>query len=76
MFSEAEQGKPERMAYSIPDAAWVLGDVSQNHVRNLLGAKALDKVRVGRRVMVTAASIRRFLDAGGTAQIGSEREAA
>lgn len=74
MLSGSEHGKPERMAYSIPDAAWVLGDVSQNHVRNLLGAKVLDKVRIGRRVMVSAASIKRFLDSGGTSR--GEREAA
>ncbi len=69
----SEQAKPDKMAYSIPDAAWVLGDVSQNHVRNLIRDKVLDRVRIGRRVMVTAASIKRLLEAGGT---GTEREAA
>jgi hypothetical protein len=66
MLNGSGQEKPERMAYSIPDAAWVLGDVSQNHVRNLLGAKVLDKIQIGRRVMVSADSIKRLLAAGGT----------
>ncbi|MGI9069126.1 MAG: helix-turn-helix domain-containing protein [Pyrinomonadaceae bacterium] len=73
MMNAGEQGKPDKMAYSIPDAAWVLGDVSPNHVRNLIKDKALDKIRIGRRVLVTAASIKRLLEAGGTP---SEREAA
>lgn len=70
----SEQDKPERLAYSIPDAAWVLGDISQNHVRNLIKDKALDRVEIGRRVMVTTASIRRLLETGGTTD--SDREAA
>jgi helix-turn-helix protein len=74
MLSGSEQDKPERMAYSIPDAAWVLGDVSANHVRNLISGGALDKVRIGRRVMVSADSIKRLLAAGGTAS--GEQEAA
>ena len=69
-----EQARPNRMAYSIPDAAWVLGDVSQNHVRNLISAGSLEKVRIGRRVMVTASSIQKLIDAGGTDE--SDREAA
>ncbi len=69
-----KQARPGKLAYSIQDAAWVLGDISQNHVRNLIKDKALDRVRIGRRVMVTAASIRRLLDVGGTN--GTEREAA
>ncbi len=74
MLNVNEQIRPDKMAYSIPDAAWVLGDVSPNHVRNLIRDKALDKIRIGRRVMVTAASIKRLLQTGGTN--GSEREAA
>jgi hypothetical protein len=73
MLSVSEQGRPEKMAYSIAETAWVLGDVSQNHVRNLISAGSLEKTRLGRRVMVTAASIKRLLEAGGT---GTEREAA
>jgi hypothetical protein len=71
-MSETEQERPEKMVYSIPDTAWVLGDVSQNHVRNLIEEKVLDKIQIGRRVMVTAESIKRLLKAGGT----SERKAA
>jgi len=74
MLNVNEQIRPDKMAYSIPDTAWVLGDVSPNHVRNLIKDKALDKIRIGRRVMVTAASIKRLLETGGTN--GSEREAA
>ncbi len=74
MLNASDEAKPDKMAYSIPDAAWVLGDVSPNHVRNLIRDKALDKIRIGRRVMVTAASIKRLLETGGTN--GSEREAA
>ncbi len=73
MLNASDQGKPDKMAYSIPDAAWVLGDVSAGHVRNLIKDKALDRIQIGRRVMVTAASIRRLLEAGGTE---SEREVA
>lgn len=72
MLGANGQEKPDKMAYSIPDAAWVLGDVSPNHVRNLIRDKVLDQVRIGRRVLVTAASIRRLLENGGTV----EREAA
>jgi len=60
------QEKPEKLAYSIPDAAYVLGEVSLNHVRNLIRDKKLDYVRIGRRVLVTADSIRRLLADGGT----------
>lgn len=63
---DSENGKPERLAYSIPDAAYVLGDLSQNHVRNLIKEKILDKVKLGRRVMVSAASLRRLIENGGT----------
>ncbi len=66
MLAASEQDKPEKLAYSIPDTAWVLGDVSENHVRNLLDAKVLEKVRIGRRVLVSADSIKRLLAAGGT----------
>ncbi len=66
MLRTSEQEKPDKLVYSIPDTAWVLGDVSQNHVRNLIEEKALDRVQIGRRVMVTASSIKRLLDAGGT----------
>ncbi|CAN5460439.1 hypothetical protein BH20ACI3_BH20ACI3_41920 [soil metagenome] len=66
MSNASDQGKPDKMAYSIPDTAWVMGDVSQNHVRNLLRDKVLDGVRIGRRRLVTAASIRRVMEAGGT----------
>lgn len=68
MLSVGEQskGRPERLLYSIQDAAWVLGNVSQNHVRDLIKEKVLDKVTIGRRVMVSADSIRRLLAAGGT----------
>jgi hypothetical protein len=64
VLSESEQERPDKMVLSIPDAAWVLGDVSQNHVRNLIKEKTLDKVQIGRRVMVTADSIRRLVKAG------------
>jgi Helix-turn-helix domain len=74
MLSSKQRDKPDKLAYSIQDAAWVLGDVSTNHVRNLIKDRALDKIRIGRRVMVTAASIKRLLEAGGTSN--SEREAA
>jgi len=73
MLNVNDEQRPDRMAYSISDAAWVLGDVSPNHVRNLIKDKALDRIRIGRRVLVTAASIKRLLDAGGT---NSEQEAA
>jgi hypothetical protein len=74
MLEANDQDKPERMAYSISDAAWVLGDVSQNHVRNLISEGALDKIQIGRRVMVSTLSIKRLLAAGGTAN--GEKEAA
>ncbi|HAF13093.1 MAG TPA: hypothetical protein DCK93_01375 [Blastocatellia bacterium] len=66
MLSESDRERPDKMLYSIPDAAWVLGNVSQNHVRDLLNEEVLDRVRIGRRVMVTAESIKRLLDTGGT----------
>lgn len=73
MTERNEVGNRDKLAYSIPDAAYVLGEVSQNHVRNLIRDKALDKVCIGRRVMVTADSIRRLLEKGGTS---SEQAAA
>jgi hypothetical protein len=70
----SRQEKPEKLVQSIPDAAWLMGNVSHNHVRNLLDEKVLDEVRIGRRRMVSTASIKRLLEAGGSG--GSERAAA
>ncbi len=64
-MSNSSDGAPERIAYSIPHTAWVLGDVSIGHIRNLIKAKTLDEVRIGRRVMVSAASIKRLVEVGG-----------
>ncbi len=69
MIEEREagsNGKPDKLAYSIPEAAYVLGDVSQNHVRNLIRDKQLDKVMVGRRILVSASSLKRLIERGGT----------
>ncbi len=63
---EHGNSRPDKLAYSISEAAYVLGDVSPNHVRNLIRDKALDKVMVGRRVLVSAASVRRLIENGGT----------
>jgi len=59
----------DRLAYSIPEAARALS-VSQNHIRNLLKSKTLDRVKIGRRVTVTAASLRRLVESGGTTESG------
>jgi excisionase family DNA binding protein len=66
VLNETEQSKPEKLAFSIPETAWVLGDVSQNHVRNLISEGSLRKVQIGRRVMVSADSIKQLIEAGGT----------
>lgn len=50
----------ERMAVSIPDAAWTLS-VSENHVRNLIERGQLKRVSLGRRVLVTMESIKALL---------------
>lgn len=63
MLIAGDQDKPERLVHSIPNTARVLGDVSPNHVRNLISGGLLDRVRIGRRVMVTTASIKRLLEA-------------
>jgi excisionase family DNA binding protein len=63
-----EQERPDRLAYSIQDAAHILS-VSQNHIRNLLKNKTLERVRVGRRVTITAASLRRLVESGGTVDV-------
>jgi hypothetical protein len=72
-ISERSKGEPERLLYSIPDTAYVLGRCSHNHVRDLIKEKALEKVMIGRRVMVTSASIKRLIENGGTS---SESQAA
>jgi hypothetical protein len=72
MLAMNEQSKPEPMAYSIADTAWILGKISQNHVRNLIRDRVLDTVRIGRRVMVTAPSIKRLAQA----ETNPEQEAA
>lgn len=67
MLETNVQARPERWAYSIEDAAHLLS-VSQNHIRNLIKNKTLDRVRVGRRVTITAASLRRLIESGVTNQ--------
>ena len=74
MLNSAEQARPNKMAYSIQDTAWVLGDVSHNHVRNLIKNKVLEKIKIGRRVMVTAASIQRFVESGGAKNVSERQE--
>ena len=66
----------DKLAYSIPEAAYVLGNVSPNHVRNLIRDKVLDKVVVGRRILVSASSIRRLIDNGGTVATGNAQTSA
>lgn len=55
-----QQGYQERMAVSIPDAAWTLS-VSENHVRNLIERGQLKRISLGRRVLVTMDSIKALL---------------
>lgn len=57
---EASRERDERMAVSIPDAAWRLS-VSENHVRNLIERGQLKRINLGRRVLVTTESIRALL---------------
>ena len=74
MFNTDELAKPNKLAYSIQDTAWVLGDVSQNHVRNLIKNKRLEQIKIGRRVMVTAASIQRLVESGGAKNVSALEE--
>lgn len=57
---ETVRRQGERMAVSIPDAAWALS-VSENHVRNLIDRGQLKRVSLGRRVLVTMESIKALL---------------
>lgn len=59
-------GGLEQLVCSISDAAHMLGDVSENHIRNLVKDKHLDKVMIGRRTTITIASVRRLVEKGGT----------
>lgn len=57
--------KPERLLYSIKDAAWALS-ISPGHVRNLVDAGVLARVRMGRRILISAETIKNLIAAGGT----------
>jgi excisionase family DNA binding protein len=52
--------KPKKILLSITDAAYALS-VSPNHVRDLIAEGVLHKVNLGRRVLVTVASIELFI---------------
>ena len=51
----------ERLAYSIREAAAMLGGISVRSVQRLIARGALSSVRIGRRVVVTAEALRSFL---------------
>jgi hypothetical protein len=60
--------KPDKVLHGITESAWLIS-VSPNHIRNLIKLKALDTVRVGRRVMITRASIVRLIEGGGIEKV-------
>lgn len=68
-MNTSERQRPEPSVLSIQDTALMLGGISPNHVRNLISTYELEAVRVGRRVMVSVESIKRFVAAGGVAEL-------
>jgi excisionase family DNA binding protein len=56
----------ERKAFNIPETARQVG-LSENIVRRALREGQLRHVRVGRRVLISDAAIREFLDGGDSA---------
>ena len=48
----------DQVLYSIPDTQKALGDVGRNSVYNLINAGKLEIVKIGRRTLVKADSIK------------------
>src|SRR6185295_2483667 len=51
----------ERLAYSLPEAASMLGGVSVRSLQRLVARGALATVRIGRRVLVPADQLREYV---------------
>jgi excisionase family DNA binding protein len=51
----------EPLSVTVPDACKIIG-VQTTKLYELIGAKRLDAIRVGRRTLVTTQSLRRLVD--------------
>jgi excisionase family DNA binding protein len=61
----AVEPKPEQLALTVPEAAWVLR-VSPNTVWNLLKCQQLNSFTVNRRRLIARSSVEEFILDGGT----------
>lgn len=60
--------KVERLAYTIPDASAVSG-IGRTAIYELIGSGELTAIKIGRRTLVTAASLRRLIESAPKADI-------
>jgi len=63
----AVEPAPGQIAFTVPEAAWVLR-VSPNTIWNLLKAEKLQSLTVNRRRLIARAAIEKFIEGGGTAK--------
>jgi excisionase family DNA binding protein len=61
----------QRVAYSVPEAAELLGGVHPNTVWSLLRRGELRRVKVGTRTLIPASSIEAFVNGEGPAFDGA-----
>lgn len=76
--SSGVRGAPrvvERLAVPIPEAEQMLG-VRRSTIYKLMGAGSISSRKVGRRTLITTASIRSFLEGAPSADIAAPRRAA
>lgn len=69
----AQEPPPGRVAYTIPETAYVLG-CSVPQVRNMLELGALPRTQIGRAVRVSRVAVEEFVNTGGVAVVrGGQR---
>lgn len=52
--------EPERLLFSLDQAAEALGGISIHAVRHLVATGRLERRKIGRRIFIPAASLRKF----------------
>jgi excisionase family DNA binding protein len=57
----SEAARPCKLLYALPDAAWLLGDVSTRTVVRMVKRGELTAVHVGRRILIPARIIEAWL---------------
>jgi excisionase family DNA binding protein len=60
-MEEEEKEKPQKLAYSVPDAAYALS-LSPDYVWKLIYSGELRSLKVGKRRLITLAMLEEFLE--------------